>query len=104
MSVQTIDFPEHISGTTFLGANFYIELNGAPLPLAGATIRMAFNNSQYVFTNGSGITIVDNNGVFQIDPQIIDWAPGRYTYELWITLASGTVSKHAIGTWRISRN
>lgn len=102
MSVQIRDFPEHISGTTYLGCQFYIERNAVPLPLAGSVIEMNFSNGQHIFTNGSGITVTNPNGYFKIDEQIIDWEPGIYKYELWITLASGNIGKYLMGSWRIS--
>lgn len=103
------DFPDHIKGDSFSGQRFTILVNGVPLNLTNATIKMDLrgqaNLATYALrfmTSDNTIQIVDAaNGVFEVRPRIIDIAPKTYFYDIEITLQDGTVKTYISGTWNI---
>lgn len=96
--------PNHRKGDTFHGETFNMKemVDGvlSPMSLVDAHIRIDFRvnaNSPIVIrmTNfdtgdpvhpGGGITIVNaEEGIWQIDPQIINILPGKYVYDVEFT-------------------
>jgi hypothetical protein len=111
MTIQTYTIPDHIKGDTWPGVSFTVIVNGEPLPLTGASIRMMLRNTsnaiKKTFTSevDGGITITDGeDGDFQIDEQIIDIPAGRYKYDIEFTLANGDVKTYIKGTWTITQD
>lgn len=106
---QSYDFPCHTTGDTFDGVQFTCTLNSAPINLTGALIVMNIyiKTKPNILTLASsingGITILAAvNGVFQIDPQIINIPANKYDYEIKINFADATVKTYIEGTWTIS--
>ena len=92
-------------GTTYNGAEFTVNVNGSPLNLVGASAKMQIRYSfdtavLYEFSFGSGLTLTDPvNGKFVFDNQIITIPPGKYKYDILITLANGTVKIYPSGSF-----
>ncbi len=103
--METYNFTDHITGDTFDGVTFAINVNGSPLDLTGATITASFRRNFYdtkTLTSPTNISITDpDGGEFVIDPLIIDWEPGTYSYDIQINLLSGAVKTYIKGTWNI---
>lgn len=104
---ETYDFNDHIKGDTWGGLQITIQVNSAPLNIAGATIKAEFvhktcNKKYELSTTNGDITITNGaGGVFQFDPAVINWAAGQYTYDIEFTLAGGSVKTYIGGTWNI---
>ena len=107
----TYNFPTHKQGDTFLGVIFALtDGNGDPIELDGATIELVTStpHEQTLTTeDGGGLTILDDSsedaGRFMVDEQIINWAPGNYSYELIFEFPSGKKRTYIIGKWVITK-
>lgn len=117
--------PNHKKGDTFPGELFRMRelINGEPIPmdLTGVQIHMdvrvsptspiviRFSNmpiSNPVLTKGT-LSIVDAlEGRWQIDPQVVDIAPGSYVYDIQFAFpGTPNVIKTLIeGTWSITQD
>jgi hypothetical protein len=101
------NFPNHESGDTFPGVTFTISVNSTPLDLSGADIVATFINSlssdiSYILSVSNGrLVIDDNDGIFSLSEQIIEFTPGLYGYEITFHLEDGTVKTYIQGTWKI---
>jgi hypothetical protein len=106
------EFRPHISGDTFKGLTFELELNDEPVDLTGYRIRMHLKRNPlrttpkvFSFDTKSGskgtITILDPAiGKFRLDPCIIDLPP--FTYVLDIEFTKDEVVRTFItGSWKI---
>lgn len=101
--------PDHLRGDTFDGTVFTVTVNGIPLDLTGASIKMSLVTDLKTFepvltlsTPSSGMSIVSATaGKFQINKQVISLAPNNYYFDIQITLADGTVKTYIKGTWKI---
>jgi len=101
---------DHYKGDTFDGVQFTI-LNSSdslPINLTDCTIKIQFrkntNNGNIVkeITQVDGITITDAvNGVFKIDPFLINWDEGNYYYDIQITFTDNAVRTYIKGTLAI---
>jgi len=103
------NFPDHRKGDTFSGTTFQVNVDGTPLNITGATIKMMMKhkkkNVKKLLTSYSGITISNpSSGEFKIDRQIIDTDPGEYVYDIEIELADGTVKTYIKGSWTIKQD
>ena len=95
----TYKIKDQIKNDTFNGVQYtYQDSVGDPIDLSTATIQIQFRFRSKTgtivkdITSGSGITIDDGaNGIFSIDPFIIDWTPDTYYYDIQHTI--GTVVK-----------
>lgn len=105
-----VTLPEHVSGDTFNGVQFTIEITEdevtGPENLTGASIVMHVKKTEtspvvLELSLGNGLTMVDApNGIFQIDEQVITLEPGLYL--LYIRFTIGPRIKTWIeGTWTI---
>ena len=79
-----------------------------PINLTDVTIKIQFRYSSKVgkvqkeITEADGITIEDAvNGIFKIDPFIIDWAVNTYYYDIEITFTNGVVKTYVQGTLKV---
>jgi hypothetical protein len=96
-----------LNGDTWSGAVIQITLNNTVLDLSGSVIKMQLkkdtcSSAVLSLSTGAGITLLDPlNGVFQIDPQIIDVLPRKYDYDLQITLSGGYVFTPFGGTFTV---
>ena len=82
-------------GDTFGGVTFTLELDGGGyVDLTGVSIRCQFRRGKETGTVvkeisvGSGITIVDVNGVFSIDSFDVTFGAGFYVYDIEVTSGS----------------
>lgn len=101
----------HIKGTTFEAVKFGIDLSGTPIDLSETTIVMKLQK-QYGGTiiltltsvNNAGITITDvENGLFEINEQVIDIPPFKYIYDIWFNI-NGKTKKYISGRFWIKNN
>jgi hypothetical protein len=101
------NFKEHTRGDTFKEQGLVVSINGTPVDLAGAKIRMdlkaSYNAPASLSLNEtSGITIdLGTAGRFVIDEQIIDIDAGNYLYDIEITNSAGQVFTYVKGTFPI---
>jgi len=90
---------KHYQGTTFKEMPFAILVDGSPINLTGAVIRMRLRKEPkgVVFLDltsvaNAGITITaPTSGQFKINKQIIDIEPFNYYYDIKITFENGDV-------------
>lgn len=111
-NIKRQDLTDVIKGSTYQGASFDIAVNGAPLDLTGALIRIDMKVSkdeteyakQFTTEDGS-ITISGTTaGQFLIPPQIIDIPAFNYIYDVKITLLSGVVKVYVWGYFQVLQN
>lgn len=97
-------------GDTFTEVPFVINIDGVPLDLTGATIRMQlrvdYGGKVYLDLKSDvadgGITITDaTNGAFKIDERVIGLEARSYKYDIEITLASGEINTWIEGTFKV---
>lgn len=109
---STYDFPTHKQGDTFLGVIFAMtDGNDDPIDLEGTIIELVISTAcgDYSLStaNTGEITILDDSsedgGRFKIDEQIINWAPGNYSYEIIFTFPSGKKRTYIVGHWVITK-
>ncbi len=101
--MQTLDFVTK-RGDTFDEVSFTINIDGDPLDLTDAVIRMQLRKSAgapVAFTPELSITDAEN-GQFVIDAQIIDIPACVYKYDIEIELASGEVKTWIYGNFTIN--
>ena len=92
-----------MAGDTYNGVQFTYTLNESPIDLTGAAIKIQFNRNSKggkllkTLEVGSGITIVDAvNGIFSIDPFVIDLPVGHSYYDVQLT-KDGVVKTYVEG-------
>lgn len=94
-------------GDTFSGVRFTIKdkETDTGIDLTDATIKMQFRRNSPTgtvveeLTEIDGITIEDAvNGIFTVDPFLIDWTPADYHYDIQITFLGGVVKTYIKGT------
>ena len=103
------NFPNHTKGGTYDGTSFTITVNGSPLVITGATIKMSMKLDKTSATVAKTLSTTDNsikitdgaNGTFEVPEQVIDVAAGVYYYDIQITLLDGTVKTYIDGQWKI---
>ncbi len=112
MSAPVQLFP-HKSGDSWPGLpSIAITVDGEPLDLTGATIRMQFK--QFISDSiaalslssqgGSpGIVVAEDptTGVFSVPRRVIPLKPGRYFWDIEVTHDSQPVT-YVAGTWQIT--
>lgn len=112
MTQQSYTFPDHVKGDTMEAISFTFVLNGLPLDLTGASIRMdvrtRMKKEQLVrWDTGSlgGLTISDpTNGILLFDEKIVDIEAGKHIYDIEITLASGEVKSYLRGFFNVTQD
>jgi hypothetical protein len=104
------DITSHIAGDTWDGLGSITFLRGgSALDLTGASLemdlRLSFDSPSVLTlsTSNSGITIQTPalSGIVHIPQRIIDVPPGKYKYDLRLTLSSGEVKTYLSGSWPI---
>ena len=101
--------PPHRRGDTWDGINsITITVNGTPVNLTGAQVKMEFRqsiDSPVVLTlstqDGSIVIMNAAGGIIQIPPQKIEIPFTTYLYDLQVTYPNGTVKTYMSGTWEI---
>lgn len=103
------DFPDHISGDTFNGVDFQVNVNGSPCDLTGYTIKIEVKRTQVagkVLTlttvgEDGGISIIDPPaGRFTVLPVVVALRPATYFYDIEFS-KDGVVKTWVSGTWKI---
>lgn len=105
-----IKIDDQYKGDTYDGVQFTI-LNtedSSPVDLTGVVIKVQFRFGTKVgaiekqIVTGDGITLSDpENGVFSINPFIIDWQAGSYYYDVEMTFQNGNVRTYIEGTIKV---
>ena len=109
-TIATYHFKPHRRGDTWDGLALTYTLDGQPIDLSGASIRLHLRRSANdgrvalsLSTDNSGILITDAAaGQFQMPAQIIDLPPHTYVHDLEITLSNGIRKTRMAGTWKIT--
>jgi len=107
MSQQTYDI-EVYNNDTYPGATFTVLVNGEVLDLTDSAIRMQVRKTRdedaiIDLALGSGLTLTDAAaGKFAVDAQVFSCVPGRYLYDIEITLTSGEVKTYVKGYFKIT--
>lgn len=106
MAIGTYNIANHIKGDTFDGVQFTLQntSDSLPIDLTGCLLKIQFRyrnkigKVQKELNIGTGITLVDAvNGIFKIDPFIIDWNPDTYYYDVETTFTNGVVKTYIEG-------
>jgi len=107
---STYNFPTHIKGDTFDGAQFTLSLNGSAIDLTDAIITMdmrltpsGVSVKRLTSVGDADITIGTpaSDGIFTINNQIIDVDAGKYYYDIQTEFPDGTVKTYIQGIWLI---
>jgi hypothetical protein len=101
---------KHKRGDTFKAVNFQYKLNGTPIDLTAATVRMQLRKEcgglialNLTSIANDGITITNAaSGMFKINKQIINIAEYDYLYDIQITFANNTVESYLDGVFTIT--
>lgn len=98
------NFPKHYKGDTLDQINFTIQEDGTPVDLTGVQILTQFkvkakdNTSVLQLSTASGLTLTDAaNGIYSIDPFILDIKTGTYIYDAQFTFIDGRVKTYHCG-------
>lgn len=107
---MTYTIPAAKRGDTWDGINsIAIAVNGAPINLTNAIVKMEFRQSidspvtLTLSTSTSSILITNAlSGVIQIPPKKVEMPFGDYMYDLQVTYPTGVVKTYMSGTWEIT--
>jgi hypothetical protein len=107
---MTYDIPSHRRGDTWDGINsITINVNGAPVNLTDASIKMEFRQSidspvaLTLSTTDNSIVITNAaEGTILIPARIIEIPFAKYLYDLQVTYSTGVVKTYMSGTWEIT--
>lgn len=107
---MTYTIPTHRRGDTWDGINsITIRVNGTPINLTNASIKMEFRqdlDSPVVLTlSTTDSSIIIQNavaGIIRIPPKKIEIPFGKYLYDLQVTYLNGTVKTYMEGSWEIT--
>jgi hypothetical protein len=106
--LRTYNFKDHVSGNTFNGQGFRIVVNGSPVDLSGAFIKMQLKTSPSAVSaltldsDSHGITIDETiTGRFVIDEQRITAPASVYLYDIQITFSDLKEKTYIRGEWNI---
>ena len=102
---ETVTLPTAEKGDTFSGWARTLTVNGVAKDLTGAVIVLTLKGGYGSLTTvgSGGITITDaGNGIFEIDEQVINFAPRTHHYEITFTFSDGDVKTYIEGTWEIT--
>jgi len=90
---QKYDINNQILGDTYSGVKFTYLLNGSPLDLTNSEIKIQFRHQSKKGTLvkslslDDGISLTDaQNGIFTIEPFVIDMPVGKNYYDIQMTL------------------
>lgn len=104
---MTYNIPPHRRGDTWDGINsISISVNGVPIVLSGASVKMEFRqdiDSPVVMTfstEDGGINILNANTI-RLMPRKIEVPFATYQYDLQVTYPTGVVKTYMAGIWPI---
>jgi hypothetical protein len=106
---MTYNISPHRRGDTWDGINsITISVNGVPINLTDASIKMEFRQdldspvALTLSTIDGSIEIVNAvSGIIRIPPKKIEIPFAKYFYDLQVTYANGTVKTYMEGSWEI---
>ena len=103
MSVAAIvQIDNQYRGDTYDGVQFTL-LNtedNSPIDLTGVNVKIQFRYNSKI--GGVQKEITDAvNGVFSINPFLIDWAPDTYYFDVQMTFTNGVVRTYIQGTIKV---
>lgn len=106
---MTYNIHSHRRGDTWDGINsIIINVNGIPINLTNATIKMDFRQdldapvALTLSTTDNSIMITNAmEGTITIPPQKIEIPFAKYLYDLQVTYSTGVVKTYLSGTWQI---
>lgn len=107
---QSVDITAR-KGDTWSGLDFELKVNGSPKNLTGAEIKIQFRRGlangsvQKEISNGDGVTITDSvNGLFSIDPFVVDFPVGSYRYDIQFTFSPTEIKTYVEGIFRVTED
>lgn len=93
-----------------LAINYELSIDGQPIDLSGATIRMQVrpdygsNTLSLAFTEGNGITVTGtDHNVIEVK-KLINIASGSYVYDLESQFSNGDVKTYVKGAFIVSED
>jgi hypothetical protein len=104
---MTYDIPSHRRGDTWDGINsISININGVPVNLSGAEVKMEFRQSvdapvAMTFSTATSSILLLNANTIRILPKKIEVPFAKYYYDLQVTYPNGAVKTYMEGTWPI---
>jgi hypothetical protein len=105
MAIGKYNFKNHKKGDTLNPVQFTLIINGEPQPLDGMSINCMFKKKQtdvnavLTLSIDSGISIVNEaQGIFKIDPGVVNIPAGTYYYDIQFTFTDNTVKTLIEGT------
>jgi hypothetical protein len=106
---ETVNIPTLKRGDTWRGRTITLEINGDPVDLTGAVVRMQVRTSATApkaaewSTVNDTITVTDAaGGVIRVEPRVVDLRPDTYQYDIEYTLEDGRVLTPIEGSWVIT--
>jgi len=105
MTPAIYNFSNQYKGDSFDSTQFTVKDADTTLPidLTGTSIRIQFRNvlsgpTIKTLTIGDGISMPSpSTGVFTMDEFIIDWAAGKYLYDIQFTFPTGNIKTYLTG-------
>lgn len=104
---MTYDIPPHRRGDTWDGINsISININGVPIVLSGAAIKMEFRQGldtpvAMTFSTTDNTIQILNANTIRIPPRKIEVPFAKYFYDLQVTYPTGVVKTYMSGSWPI---
>jgi len=105
---MTYNIPPHRRGDTWDGINsISISVNGVPINLSGAAVRMDFRQSLdspivMTFSSETGTIDILNVNTIRLPSRKIEVPFGKYFYDLQVTYLDGSVKTYMEGSWEIT--
>jgi hypothetical protein len=104
---MTYNIPPHHRGDTWDGINsISISVNGIPIVLSGAEVKMDFRQSidsptALTFSTADNTIILVNSNTIRIPAREIKIPFSKYYYDLQVTYPTGVVKTYMSGHWSI---
>lgn len=106
---MTYTIPPHRRGDTWDGINsITISVNGSPINLTNATVKMEFRQdldapvALTLSTTDNSIQIINAaSGIIRIPSKKIEVPFAKYYYDLQVTYPNGVVKTYMDGSWEI---
>lgn len=105
--IQTYTMPSHVKGDTFKPITFQVIVNNNPKDLTNSVITIHFrkkplDNAYYEMISPADILISDpTNGIFIVNPGIINYDAGKYYYDIEIDNQAGEVKTYIKGVLNV---
>lgn len=100
--ITSTDLPCHVTGDTFDGVDYQINLGRMPLDLTGFTIILIAVGNNKKNRNQITLTITDGTaGKVSLPKQVINFEPDTYQYNIVFTYPNSDVKTLVKGIWQI---